>query len=131
MKKKKKPPNYGKRKKAFDRCISEYRNSVNTGLGCIPLDSGGAATERNNAKPNHLDFRADVQKVVKVVIKEDDLRVWFWTTYRWDSPDSIERELFAQKMLGDRRHAWEQRIGRILIEREIFPLKKYFTSERR
>lgn len=131
MNRKKKVPNYAKQKRAFDEVLAKYRMSrKHNGLGAANLSASKGATVLDPAKPNPSEFRADVEKIVEALVAVK-YHQWFWAAYSWyDSDDVIERELFAQRMVGDRRHSWEQRLGGKFIEAGLFPTRKYFDHKR-
>jgi hypothetical protein len=132
MNQKKKVPNYRKQKAAFDAVLSAYRRTRahTTGLGCVPLAPSKGSSVPDLAKPIPAEFRADVERVVEQLVAVK-YHQWFWAAYSWyDSPDEIEREMFAQRLIGDRRHSWEQRLGAKFIEMGLFPPLGYFTHKR-
>jgi lauroyl/myristoyl acyltransferase len=133
MQKKKKVPNFAEQKRAFDQVMEAYRKSQVhiTGLGCINLaPTKGASIPHDPARPLSAEFRADVERIVESVVAAK-YHQWFWAAYRWfDSGEALEHELFAQRLLGDRRHSWEQRLGGKFVEMGLFPPKKYFCHQR-
>src|ERR1017187_1424845 len=131
MNQKKKVPNFSKQKRAFDEVLTAYRQSrSHNGLGAASWSASKGATAQDPAKPNMSEFRADVEKVVEALVAVK-YHQWFWAAYSWyDSEDAIEREMFAQRMVGDRRHSWEQRLGGKFIDAGLFPPKKYFQHKR-
>jgi hypothetical protein len=95
------------------------------------VGSGGSL---NPAKPNTVDFWADVFIAIRAVCPSDIDLVKFHQAYTlFDSKDVIEFELNAHKLLGDRRHSAEQRIGAEFIRREIWPVqgRGYFYIQRK
>jgi hypothetical protein len=131
MQKKKRQPNFGKQKRAFDQVLEAYRRShvQVTGLGCINLRPA-AGVRRDPAKPIPAEFRCDVEQTVEDLVGVK-YHQWFWAAYSWyDGTDVIEREMFAQRLLGDRRHSWEQRLGAKFIEIGLYPMTKYFGHTR-
>ena len=129
--KKKKVPNYAKQKSAFDQVLAAYRRSRSSnGIGAASWSASKGATALDPAKPNMQEFRADVEKVVEALVAVK-YHQWFWAAYSWfDSDDAIERELFAQYLVGDRRHSWEQRLGAKFIEVGLFTPAAYFSHKR-
>jgi hypothetical protein len=105
--KRKKPNNYGFWKKAFDGVIGMYRRPAQALA--------------------FLDLKVDVDRIVRSIVKPDALP-WFWAAYSYDSDDPVEKEIFAQTMLGNRRHLWELKAGRTFIETGLFPLRKYLIG---
>lgn len=134
MRPKKKVPNYAKQKAAFDQVLETYRSSRSqlSGLGCVnPAKQGGGGGTIDKAKPSLSDFRCDVERIVKTLVASKYLQL-FWATYKtYDSENDLEREKFAQRMLGDRRHSWEQRLGAKFIELGLYPSALYLRHERR
>src|ERR1035438_4219785 len=131
MNKKKKVPNYAKQKAAFDQVMEAYRKSrSHNGLGAASWSASKGATARDPAKPNPSEFRADVENIVEALVAVK-YHQWFWAAYSWfDSDEDIEREAFVQRLLGNRRHSWEQRLGAKFIELGLFPPTKYFQHTR-
>lgn len=131
MNQKKKVPNFAKQKAAFDQVLEMYRQSrTHTGIGAASWTVSKGATAQDHAKPNVSEFRADVATIVEALVAAK-YHQWFWAAYSWfDSEEDIEREMFAQRLLGDRRHSWEQRLGAKFIDAGLFPPSKYFGHER-
>lgn len=131
MKPKKKVPNFAKQKRAFDEVLAAYRQSrSHNGLGSANLSASKGATAQDPAKPNMSEFRADVETIVEALVAVK-YHPWFWAAYSWfDGDDDLEREMFTQRLIGDRRHSWEQRLGGKFIEVGLFPPKKYFDHMR-
>lgn len=103
------------------------------GASKLPTGGGGKSSP-NPAKPSVVDFRADVMKVVNAKLPKDVTLSKFLAAYvLYDSEDAIEREVHAQKHLGDRRHSVEQRLGEEFIKRGIYPVqgRGYFYALRR
>ena len=125
---KKKPRNYARNKKAFDCAFELYRAlSVTTALSARDMSAGRGAT-RNPAKPTALDFRCDIDNVVKLIVPKKWL-IRFYATYTVSASDSaIEQGMFEDKMLGELRHSFEQRIGEMLWRKKIG--SDYFHSIR-
>jgi hypothetical protein len=134
QKKKKQPREYRKNKKAFDSVLSYFRKFMVSTIGASKPMGGGGKTSPNPTKPSVIDYRADVMKAVSAKLPKDVPLSKFLAAYvLYDSEDSIERELHAQKVIGDRRHSVEQRLGEEFIRRGIFPVqgKGYFYTLRR
>jgi hypothetical protein len=128
----KKVPNFGKQKRAFDQVLEAYRRSrANvTLIGCVNINPGGGGGSVDKAKPTPSDFRCDVERIVEALVAVK-YHQWFWAAYTWfDSDEYIDREVFAQKMLGDRRHSWEQRLGAKFIEVGLHPTTLYMNHKR-
>jgi hypothetical protein len=130
MNKKKKPQNFGRNKKAFDRVIDAYRKLGENNIGCVRIGGEPGAQYKLKTKPSPVEFRADVCKVVKSVVKDRTKLWWFWAAYSFDSISSLDIEIFTFAMLGDRKHSWEQRCGKAFIEAKLYPTKGYFTEVR-
>jgi hypothetical protein len=131
MQKRKAAKPYGKNKKAFDSVFSFYRSlSTTTSIPAVNAAAGGKPS-RNPAKPTPLDFKADVDRIVNLVVPKKN-RVRFYVTYANWTDDQIEIEKLADKILGGIRHSWEQRLGDQFIKRGIHPTqgKGYFWSIR-
>lgn len=127
MNRKKKRVDYSKNKRIFDRVMATWRGSIGAGLGSVRMGGAPGAQFKIKVKPTPVDFRADVCKVVQLVVKGDKLP-WFWAAYSFDSCDPQDIELFVQHMLGDRRHSWEQRLGKLFIDNKLSP-SEYFGDQ--
>ena len=134
MKPKKKSPPYAKRKRAFDEVLAAYRDSQVAPLSAIQYGEKGAAT-RYAAKPTLTDFKCDVDRVIAKCVKDYARLALFVLAYVcYDSEDAIEREVYADHVMGEGRHNLEQGIGAEFIKRKIYPTKGkggYFTAIRR
>jgi hypothetical protein len=119
MQQKKKPKNYARNKRSFDKVFELYRAlSVTTALSARDMSSARGAA-RDPAKPTALDFRCDVDNVVKLIVPKKWL-IKFYATYTVSASDSvIEQGVFEHKMLGGLRHSFEQRIGEMLFRKNI------------
>jgi hypothetical protein len=131
---KKRGPDYANNKKAFDVVLRRIRNMGNPQIGAMgainPERSGGSGSAKNPAKPSMVDFRCDVWMAIKSSIPKDIDLVEFHLAYTlYDSEDYIDREKHAQKVLHDRRHSVEQRLGAEFIKRGLHRAN-YFTAPR-
>jgi hypothetical protein len=112
--------------------MQAYRDSLVVPLSAIQYSDGAGGT-RYAAKPTLTDFKCDVDRVIKKCVKTGRLN--FKTAYVWfDSEDAIEREVYADKMIGAGRHNLEQGMGAEFIRRKIHPTKGkggYFNVIRR
>jgi hypothetical protein len=125
---------YRQNKTAFDSVLSHLRKIGRPWLApshaLNPEAVGGGA--RNPAKPSTVDFWADVFIAIKASIPRDIDLVIFHIAYTlYDSDEAIDRELWADKKLGGRRHSVEQRVGEEFVKRNIFPVAEYFRAERK
>src|SRR5216683_1170566 len=112
--KKKKSVPYAKRKLAFDDVMQAYRDSQIAPLSAIQYDEGSTGT-RYAAKPTLTDFKCDVERVIKKCVK--NRQIFFIAYVFFDSEDLIEREVYADKMIGEGRHLLEQGMGALFIKR--------------
>lgn len=134
-----KPEGFRKNKEAFDGVMNHLRRMGRPTLGHVgavnvQAQSGGKPAAKNPAKPSMVDFWADVFLAIKTAVPKDIDLVKFHIAYTlYDSDDVIDRELWAQKVLHDRRHSVEQRLGMEFLRRKIFPVqgRGYFYSPRR
>ena len=130
---------YRKNKAAFDGVMNHLRRIGKPTLGHVgavnlQAQSGGKPAAKNPAKPSMVDFWADVFLAIKKAVPRDIDLVQFHIAYSlYDSDDAIDRELWAQKTLGNRRHSVEQRLGAEFMRRGIHPVmgKGYFYAPRR
>lgn len=79
---------------------------------------------KNPTAPSMTDFKIDVEKQVRKVIRTHAHMVMFIKRYIFDIEDltKAEQQLFA---------GFEQRIGRLFIQAKIYPLGKYLISIRK
>lgn len=80
-----------------------------------------------------MEFWADAFLAIQQACPKDvDLRRFHRAYTLYDSEDVIDIEKHAQKVLGDRRHSVEQRVGAEFIRRKIYPVqgKGYFYAVR-
>jgi len=134
--KKRKSPQFAKRKHAFDSVLDSYRaaRGVQVGVSAVNIGSGGKGTT-NHVRPTLVDFRADVELVFHKVFKAETAWRAFEEAYiNFDSEDYIEREVHAQSILGETMHSLAQGLGAEFIKRGIYPLHgkgSYFRTIRR
>ena len=132
------PLGYRKNKAAFDGVMNHIRRIGKPTLGHVgavnlQAQSGGKPAAKNPSAPSMVDFWADVFLAIKVAVPRDIDLIKFHLAYTlYDSDDAIDRELWAQKILHDRRHSVEQRLGAEFIRRKIFPVqgRGYFYAPR-
>jgi len=122
--KQKKPKNYGRNKRAFDKVIERVREIMDRQLIAMDVDNPG--------RPTPIDFRVDVTRAIESKIPKDVGLEKFDDAYLFfDSEDYIEREMHAHTILGDRRHSVEQRIGEEFLRRKLYPTRAYFKYTRK
>lgn len=136
QKRKQKPKvNHSGNKRAFDAVMNFLRRLgrplMSPSHAVNPERVGGG--ERNPIKPSPVEFRADVFLAIAAACPSDiDMKKFHLAYTLYDSEDVIEREKHAHKILGDRRHSVEQRVGAEFIKRKIHPVqgKGYFYAPR-
>lgn len=122
MKSRKLKPQFAARKKAFDAVIACYRQAQDTGLGTASITGGGKGVS-NPVRPSLTDFRCDCELIFNKCLKTEDAVYTFRVAYlEYDSEDAIEREVYADKVIGGGRHGLEQGIGALFIKNGLFPL---------
>lgn len=124
-KQKKKSPPYAKRKLAFDDVMQAYRDSQVAPLSAIQYGDAAGGT-RYAAKPTLTDFKCDVERVITKCVNGKSMieKLNFLKAYVWfDSEDAIEREMHADKVIGEGRHSLEQGMGALFIKRHLYPTK--------
>ncbi len=132
----KKPlPAYRKNKLAFDTIILRVKRMGTPLLGAVgAMDFrkvGGSVAARNPAAPLSVEFRADVLLAIKAAMPKGIRLSNFILAYLlYDSDDELERNVFAQKVLGGRMHSVEQRVGAEFVRRAIFPEAVYMYPDR-
>ena len=86
----------------------------------------------NKTRPTGSGSQIGHDLVLRKCIPDPVLMVRFRLAYcQYISDSEIEREKFADKMLGSMRHGLELGIGALLIKNEIYPLSKYFRTIRK
>lgn len=127
---KKEKRQYAKAKKAFDSVMSAYRNLMVITVSAVNVN-GGSKGSTNPAKPTPTDFRCDVERAVKLRLKGATEAQFLKAYIEFDSEDSIEQEVHAQKVIGSKRHSIEQRLGAEFLRRKLYPIQNgYFRSIR-
>lgn len=83
----------------------------------------------NPAQPSNTDFVCDVDRVIRLVIREQvNNLAEFSTLYK----RFIETYIYEEESLDEKeRVKFEQRIGKLLRIRSISPLSKYFKTIRK
>lgn len=136
---KQKPKEFRKNKAAFDGVLKHVRLLGRPWLSpshAVNPESAGSGGSRNPAKPNPVEFWSDVLLAVKATCPKDITLVRFFLAYVLgdaDIDDDIERGKHTYKLLGERMHSVEQRVGAEFIRRGIHPVqgKGYFFSPRK
>jgi hypothetical protein len=104
-------------RKAFQRVLDEYRRRKDKSL-LVPLDLSIPKGGFDEKKATDSDFYADFELTCEHVIEDTVLLARFLSHVLVGEDELSEGEL---KML-------EDKVGRELIKREIWPLKQYFTT---
>lgn len=133
MQQKAKKKDFAKNKRAFDAVIGHYRSLGAIGsIGALNMEKSGGGTP-NPAKPSILDFRCDVEKVIKKIVPQRHYARFLKAYIFVECTTDIEQEKWADKVLGGMRHSFEQRMGEVFNQRKIFPVqgRGYFHSIRR
>lgn len=130
----KKTTAYRENKKAFDVTILHLRrmDTPHLGqLGAMDFRKVGSASARNPIAPSPVEFRCDVILAIRAAMpKGVSLKNFILAYLLYDSDDEIERNVYAQKILGGRVHSVEQRIGAEFIRRGIYPEAQYMYPPR-
>lgn len=93
-------------------------------------DSSGGAP--NPAKPTPLEFRCDVDRVIKKCLPGGAARTAFSMVYIMPrSDEQLDIEIAADRILGVRRHNLEEGMGAEFIRRKLYPTNRYFKSIRK
>ena len=130
-----KKPQFAKRKHAFDSVMCTYRSARdnNGGIGAMMVSAGGKGV-MNPVRPSLTDFRCDVDKVINKCCPKKIDKLRFRLAYiEYDSPNPIDTEKYADKIIGGGRHNLEQGMGAEFIRRGVFPMHGdggYFKSIR-
>jgi hypothetical protein len=125
--------NYRINKKAFDAVMSHYRSLL--GIGSISAMNMAilAKGSPNPTRPTPLDFRCDVDKVIKKIVparwKARFIAVYILTEGETD----IEHGMLAHKIFGGAHHSFEQRMGEQFVTRKLHPVqgRGYFHTIRK
>jgi|ERR1019366_10231658 hypothetical protein len=115
------------RKKAFDVVMQAYRDSVGSELGATQYSDRGSPSEPG-LKPTPLDFRCDVDRVIKKCVR--NLGAFRAVYIDCETDDEIEIGRRAQRIIGGGMHNLEQGMGALFIHRELSPPSKYFKINR-
>lgn len=131
----KKTTAFQKNKKAFDVVMLHLRRMDRPFLGPLGAmnfeKAGGSPCPKNPIAPNGVEFRADVMLAIRAAMPKGVRLSNFLLAYLlYDSDDEIERNVFAQKVLGGRVHSVEQRIGAEFVRRGIWPQAGYMFPPR-
>ena len=128
--KRNKAPEFALRKRAFDAVMGHYRSLSTVRLSAMSY-GGGCAGSFYAARPKAIDYKIDCDRIFTKCLKSRSEQERFAEAYIfYDSDDSIDREIFAQSILGDKRHTLEQGIGALFLKRELYPAVKYFRAIR-
>lgn len=109
-------------KLAFDNVMQQYANA-GPSVRAVNM-AGGSGGSANPANPTVVDFRCDVEKQVKKVIKNKKHLTEFVIRYSigLEKLTKAEQHLFAR---------YEQRLGRLFINEGIWPMSAYFITMRK
>lgn len=123
--------NYGKAKRAFDQVIETWRRFGYSGLLHATDYGRSGEGSTSTAAPRRGDFMADFELTIRPHLEKKKVPFSkFFAAYSFDSIDAIEREVYAQRVLGNIRHSLEQRIGDAFLARGLAPTKSYFKTVR-
>lgn len=100
--------------------MQAYRDCQVAPLSAIQYNDGSGGT-RYAAKPTLTDFKCDVERVIKKCVKSR--QVFYLAYVFFDSEDAIEREVYADKLVGEGRHNLEQGMGAEFLKRRLHPTK--------
>jgi hypothetical protein len=120
----KKPKNYERNKRAFDKVLARYRASLTTSVSAVNIATAGGKAKNKPVHATPLDFKCDVDKAVKVVVPALK-RNRFYVVYclNW-TDDEIEQGMLADRILGGVHHSWEQRLGELFTRRGLYKTKR-------
>jgi hypothetical protein len=122
---------FGLNKKAFDSVMACYKTSQFTGIEATDYAKNSSLPSTPaiyRGKPTTQDFRIDVSLVFRKVVPPEMLSRFESAYLCYDSDDPIENEVVADKLLGKRRHLWEQKCGAEFLIRGIYPAVRYFNA---
>ena len=107
-------------KRAFDEVMEHYTVAPPSVQSVNMASSGGT---RNPSNPSLTDFKVDVEEQIDKVIKNAHHRALFIIRYGMgiENLSKADQHVFA---------LYEQRIGRLFIKHEIWPLRRYFIAIR-
>jgi hypothetical protein len=128
---KKKPKKVHKNKRAFDATLDAYRGFASAtvgGLSAVDPNRTASGSTPNLMKPTPLDFKADVERIVRTHV--DRYYLFEQAYFFYDSDDVIDQERFADLVMGGGRPMMEQRLGEMFIRHGLYPTQKYFNTER-
>ena len=110
-------------KKAFDEVIGHYSDMPSAMKTQGIIGSGGGGSP-NPAKPSASDFKCDVEAQIAKVIKNRKHLIEFYVRYIM----GLERLSKEDQKVFNR---YEQRLGRLFIEHQIWPVRKYMVAIRK
>lgn len=134
MQQKAKKKDFAKNKRAFDAVMHHYRSLGSIGsVSAANMEKSGAGGSPNPARPTPLDFRCDVEKVIKKIVPLKHISRFIVAYVIFEADTEIMQERLADKILGGIRHSFEQRMGEQFHKRKIFPVqgRGYFHCIRR
>jgi hypothetical protein len=106
---------------AFEETVNAYESMrFSSPISIMDTAKDGRGT-LNNATPTPLDFFCDVENQVNKIIKDEKVREKLWNTYIFGGDNILSKS---------RQNYYEQRIGKLLIVRGIWPIAKYFRTIR-
>jgi hypothetical protein len=131
----KKTTAYQKNKKAFDDIMNHLREMGRprlAPLGAMNMEkSGGSPSSRNPVAPLPIEFYCDGMLAIQAALPKGVRLSKFIQAYLlWDSDDAVEKNVFAEKVLGGRVHSVEQRVGAEFVRRAIWPEAAYMFPKR-
>jgi hypothetical protein len=100
----------------------KFSSSISSVEGTYGEGEGTACSE----KPSIVDFRCDVDLIIREVVPDDILRVKFYITY-------VMEQITSDLSITDKkvRNSLEQKMGKLFRTRGLSPVKRYFTVTRR
>ena len=124
MNNKKKPRNYSRNKRAFDRVLARYRASLTTSVSAVNIATAGGKPKYKPIHVTPLDFKCDVDRAIKVIVPATK-RNYFYAVYclNW-TDDEIEQGMLADRVLGGIHHSWEQRLGELFARLGLYKTKR-------
>ena len=112
-----------KNKQAFNDVMTQYESATSKSLinAMDTAKDNGFGGTLNPAAPSVIDFICDVEKAIESIIENKKVLQNFFETYIMGN-DSLSKS---------QKNRFEQRIGRIFITRNIWPVRKYFFALRK
>jgi hypothetical protein len=111
--------------RAFYRVMEAYRVAEASRIKAPKFQDMSVPKNKVHVAPNPIEFRADVYRAVFCVLRDKASLARFFHAY--GEVDDLERSKRVEK-LPEHGRSWEQRVGAMLIRKQIYPLDEYLKE---